>query len=423
LNGAEDTTDTLLGTRDVPALGPGASSSANTPLTIPATTVAAKYYVLAKADGPAVLIESAEYNNVRSSAITIGADLVVSAMTAPANGGAGVQISVSDTTKNQGTGASAPSTTRFYLSPDLSLDPDDVMLAARPVPGLIPGASNTATTTLIIPSNTLTGTYRVIAAADADDQVEEASDTNNTRSASIRVGPDLSVSALTVPARAAVGGSISIADTTTNIGAGGAGAASRTAFYLSTNTAWDAGDIPLNVYREVAALAAGGVSSGSTLVALPGAAGPGRWYVIARADDLSQVAETLETNNTKYDAIDIGPDLAVTSVTSASTVVAGTSLNVTDTVRNYGIDTAPASTNRYYLSLNTVLDAGDIPLNGQRNVPAVIYNGSNTGSASVLIPTGVSGSYYLLVIADGDGLIPESSETNNDKARFLTITK
>jgi subtilase family serine protease len=421
-NSLWDATDIPLATRDVPALGPGATHTANTTLTIPEGTGAAVWYVIAKADGPGVLTESSELNNFRSESISIGADLVVSAMTVPLTGGAGVQIAVPNTVRNQGTGASAPSTARFYLSVNFMIDAGDQMLAGRPVPALNPGDSNAATTNVTIPSTWPTGTYYVLAVADADNEVPETSNTNNTRSASIRIGPDLSVTALNVPVRAAVGASISIGDTTSNSGGGPAGASSRTALYLSPNTTWEASDIPLGMPRDIPALGAGAVSSGTTPVTLPASAGPGRWYVIARADDLAQVTETLETNNVRYGSIDVGPDLTLQSVSAVNSVAAGASLTVTDTVLNYGIQTAPASTNRYYLSLNATLDAGDIPLSGQRDVPALGQNGSSTGSITLQIPTGLSGTYYFFAVADGNGVISEASETNNSRWRLLTIT-
>jgi subtilase family serine protease len=420
-NSLLDASDPLLATRAVPALGPSATNTANTDLIIPATTTAALYYVIAKADGPGVLVETSEYNNLRTQSISIGGDLVVSAMTTPSNGGAGVAISLPNTIKNQGTSATAPSTTRFYLSSNSIYEVGDVPLGARAVPALNPGDLHAATTTLTIPANTTTGSHYVLAVADADNEIPESSNTNNTRSGLIRIGADLSVPTLTVPSRAAVGASISIADTTSNIGAGAAGATSRTAFYLSTNTTWDTSDIVLGVWRTVPALAAGAISSGSTPVTLPTSAGAGRWYVLARADDLSQITEALETNNVKYAAIDLGIDLSVVSVTCASSVVAGTSLTVTDSVRNVGVESAPASTNRYYLSLNSTFDASDIPITGERSVPALAYNVTNSGSTTVQIPAGLSGPYYLVVVSDGIGAIAEASETNNERVRYLII--
>src|SRR5262249_7320120 len=93
-------------------------------------------------------------------------DLVVSALTAPATGGANGSIAVSDTTLNQGAGPAVASVTAFYLSTNTTLDASDVALGTRNVPSLAAGASSSATTTLTIPAGTAGGTYYVLAAAD-----------------------------------------------------------------------------------------------------------------------------------------------------------------------------------------------------------------------------------------------------------------
>jgi hypothetical protein len=67
-------------------------------------------------------------------------DLIVSALTAPATGGAGAALAVTDTTKNQGSGAAEKSTTAFYLSTNTLLDKSDVLLGSRTVPPLAAGA-------------------------------------------------------------------------------------------------------------------------------------------------------------------------------------------------------------------------------------------------------------------------------------------
>ena len=123
-------------------------------------------------------------------------DLYVSAMTVPATTGADVDIVVTDTTKNQGTGSSPASTTGFYLSINGTLDAGDVWLGSRPVPALAPGATNSASTTLHIPASVATGSYRVLAKADWESAVNEGVETNNVSwSSIINLGPDLIVSA------------------------------------------------------------------------------------------------------------------------------------------------------------------------------------------------------------------------------------
>jgi subtilase family serine protease len=152
------------------------------------------------------------------------------------------------------------------------------------------------------------------------------------------------------------------------------------------------------------------------------AVAPGVWYVIAKADDGAAVGETVETNNTRFDSISIGPDLTVFALTGPSTAAAGSVISVTDTVKNIGADTSAASVTRFYLSSNTLFDTGDTPLAGERPVPVLVVNGVNSGPANVTIPPGLSGTYYLIAVANGYGTAPEASTTNNTRLKAITIT-
>jgi subtilase family serine protease len=410
--------DTLLGSRTVPGLASGESSTASTALTLPETVTPGTYRLFAKADGPGQVPEPNEVNNLRSLSIRIGPDLAVSAFTAPATAGAGGALVVTDTTKNQGAGTAASSQTWIYLSTNTVLDASDTFLQSRPVGSLAPGDTHIASTTVDIPSGTPSGTYYLLAAADGEQDVAEAVENNNTRFATIRIGPDLTISALSAPSRAASAGTIAVTDTTRNAGAGAA-VASTTAFYLSSNTTLDGADERLTAERAVGALAGSGSSTASTNVTLP-VVTPGTWYLLARADDHSIVAETLETNNTRYAAIGIGPDLDVTAFTAPFSAVAGATIVVNDTVRNVGTDPVGASITRIYLSLNLTLDASDMPI-GERSVVALAPGASHSGPTTVTIPEGLSGRYYLIAAADGPGTVPESSESNNTGWRALTV--
>ena len=146
-----------------------------------------------------------------------------------------------------------------------------------------------------------------------------------------------------------------VTDTTRNQGSASA-AASRTAFYLSTNTTFDAADVRLGD-RAVPVLNAGAQQLASTTVTVPASTVSGVYYVIARADDLSSVSETSESNNTRASAsLTIGPDLVVTSVTAPVDAGAGSPLTVTDTVKNIGTGASPSVEAALFLSTNTTLE-------------------------------------------------------------------
>jgi len=82
------------------------------------------YYVVSATN---VLGESADSPEA-SATPKLPSDLVVSALTSAATAVAGSPLVVSVTTKNQGTGAADPSTTRFYLSVNTAVDAADVRL-------------------------------------------------------------------------------------------------------------------------------------------------------------------------------------------------------------------------------------------------------------------------------------------------------
>jgi subtilase family serine protease len=306
-NATLDASDIVLGSRTVPALAPGTTDSASTPLTVPPGTAAGLWYVIAKADASSVVAETQELNNVKfSAAVKIGPDLIVSAVSVPPIAGAGATIVVTDTTKNQGAAPADSSTTVFYLSANLTLEPSDVFLASRVVPRLAAGVSDSAPTTVQVPAGTATGTYFVIAKADNNGVLPESVESNNTLfSFGIRVGPDLTVSSLTAPASAAAGAAVVVSDTTKNVGGGGA-PASTTQFYLSSNGTFDAGDILLGA-RAVAPLVPGGVDSGSVTLTIPAGTAAATYFIIAVGDGPNGVVEANETNNTRPVAVKVTP--------------------------------------------------------------------------------------------------------------------
>jgi subtilase family serine protease len=412
--------DVLLGSRVVPALAAGAANAGSADLTIPSTTGAGSYYLIAKADGNDAILETSETNNTYSRSIKIGGDLVVSVLTV-SSGGSSLQLSVSDTTSNDGSGAAAASVTRFFLSSNSSLDASDTLLdGARSVPALDPGISSAGETTITIPAATPAGAYYVIGKADADGAVIESSETNNTLARSISIGSDLVVSSLVVPAKGGAGATINVTDTTSNDGDRAVGP-SMTRFYLSANSTWDAADVPLTAAHPVPALAQGTGDAAPTTLTIPAGTGTGAYYVIAKADADNVVPEGKETNNTAARGIQIGPDLDVSAFTVPAKGGAGLALAVSDTTVNAGGGSASPTTTRFYLSVNSTLDAGDT-LIGSRTLVGLAAGEVSTVSTSLPIPAGTaSGTYYVIVKADADNAVTETTETNNTYARSVRI--
>jgi subtilase family serine protease len=413
--------DPLIGQRSVPALAAGATHTATVSVVLPNPLESGSYYVYAKADGSGTVTETNEINNTRLASLAVGPDLLISAVSGPAQAAPGASILVSDTTINQGGGSAPATVTRFYISSSIIFDSSARQLPqARSVGSLAIGGSSSGTTSVTVPSDLSAGAYYLFAQADGNGAVLEPNELNNARPTNIRIGGDLTLTSFLAPPRAASGATIVVTDTTVNSGAGPAGA-SATAFYLSPNLILDATDMRLQPSRQVPALAAGQSSSGSTTLTLPEIPAGG-WYLLANADDGQAVPESLETNNVRFAGIQIGPDLTFSSVAAPSAAVAGSTITITDTIRNIGAASAGTSRVRFYFSVNFMLDASDTELNGSRLVPVLGPNLSNTGPTTLTLPSGVSGNFYIIIVADGDQAVAESTEANNTVVRFIQIS-
>jgi hypothetical protein len=411
--------DLPLGNRSVGALAGGASSSGTTPLTIPPETPGGAYHILARADADLQLVELNPANNVTARPIQIGMpDLMVQSLTAPGSGKPGGAIAISDVTRNAGPIASPATTTRYHLSGDVVLDPGDIVLGARAVPAIAPGGqSASGSLSVSIPGSTAPGTYFIVARADAGGSAVELDEGNNLLARPIEIGFDLTIAAIAVPTTATAGATISVSDTTTNLGPGTA-PASSTAFFLSPTSTVTASAVMLGS-RPVPALAKGAASIATWPVTIPPGVG-GDFYVIALAN--AGAATGLNGNNAKVKAIDIGPDLSVTALANPASASAGVTIAVSDTTRNLAAVAAPSSNTRYFLSTTSALGPGAV-LVGTRPIPALAAGVSSAGAATVTIPAGTApGSYFLIARADGDDAIAEYSEANNTRARSLTVT-
>jgi len=226
-------------------------------------------------------------------------------------------------------------------------------------------------------------------------------------------------------ANARPGGSLHISDLITNQGLGTA-PASTTRYYLSLNTVKDSGDVALTGSRPVPSLIPGQFDGGNLDVTIPASTATGNYRVLACADDPHAIAELDENNNciASLDTLVVTlPDLQETAVSNPPVNAnAGQSISVTDTVRNSGLVAAGSSTTRYYLSTDTLRNAGDILLTGNRSVGALNAGDSSAGTASVTIPANAPvGSYHVLACADDTNTVKETIETNNCRSSLFAM--
>src|SRR3989337_2082735 len=159
-----DASDLYLAQRSVGSLSWGASNSANTTIKLPVTLSPGTYYIGAIADANSTNTEFDETNNTASTtAITVqsGIDFVISSLSAPSTIYTGVNVTISNTVKNLGVGASATSYLKFYLSTDNNIDASDLYLTQRSVSSLNGGVSSSANTTIKLPVTLEPGTYYI----------------------------------------------------------------------------------------------------------------------------------------------------------------------------------------------------------------------------------------------------------------------
>jgi alpha-tubulin suppressor-like RCC1 family protein len=237
--------------------------------------------------------------------------------------------------------------------------------------------------------------------------------------------PDLIVTKVT-PNSSTVyqGGSLSVTDTVMNQGLSSTGVGFNIRYYLHSTVGVN---VAIATVRSVAALAAGASSTATANLAIPATTPPNSYYLCAKADSGSAVLETNESNNTLCSSTLVTvprPDLVITALTTAATSVpAGGSFVLSDTVINRGGSSASAFAIGFVLSPNNIIrDGDDIPMTPQRSIASLGVGASSAGTTTVTVPGGTApGVYYIGAIADVNGTVTESREGNNTRVTVGTI--
>jgi sugar lactone lactonase YvrE len=174
--------DTLLSTRAVPGLAAGAVSTDAGPVAVPAVPPGI-YYLIAEADGAAEVTETHEGDNLKVTRVMVGPNLVAALALSPSTPVSGVPTTITVNTTNAGGATASPSVTRLYRSADGKVGGSDTLLGTFVVPALAPIGVHTGEVTLTLPS----GSYYLLAKADADDVVIEAKETDNLKKVKVVV--------------------------------------------------------------------------------------------------------------------------------------------------------------------------------------------------------------------------------------------
>ena len=249
-------------------------------------------------------------------------DLFVSGVAAPATATAGQTVSVTWNLFNNGN-ANVPAGWwhTLWLAADAAGD-NPQFVAALPFTTPLPaGQSLSVTGQVVLPAAVLGDRYFMVW-ADGSNNVAELNENNNvavaSQSSHITSG-DLVLNALSVPASAQVGQTISVIWVVTNTASTPATGPWQDRLYLGSSPNSLAGALTLlTVQAPATTLAAGAAYTNAQQVALPGSAqvSPGTYYLTALADCLNNVTELTRTNNSRTVPILLAADYFISASNS-----------------------------------------------------------------------------------------------------------
>lgn len=232
-------------------------------------------------------------------------------------------------------------------------------------------------------------------------------------------GADLMpVSVELVAAVLTAGDSISVTDTTMNIG-DQTGSNFQVGVYLSLDAIVDVTDTLLG-FRTIGSLGVGASSIGGGSVTIPVSTMAGDYFVGVIVDDLNTVSEPNENNNVivASEVLTVNaaqlPELSVDSVVFTPIFLdAGESVQVTEAVVNNGIVAASGVVVGIYLSLDATITSADILL-GFRTLSSLDVSEGSMNVGSLVVPPNLfAGNYNVGVLVDDGNAIAETNETNN----------
>ena len=410
------TQDTQVGTDPVGVLAASRTSAESIGLNAPSD--AGIFYYGACVD--AVSGESDSGNNCSAAVtVTVGApDLVVDAPTVSnSRPTAGASFTLSATVRNQGSGASAATTTlRYYRSTDATITDIDTEVGTDAVGVLAAPGTSAESISLTAPSSA--GTYYYGACVES---VSGETDTGNNCSAAVTVtvgaapAPDLVVDAPTVSTSSpTAGASFTLSATVRNQG-NGQSAATTLRYYRSTDATISTQDTEVGT-DAVGVLAVSRTSSESIGLTAPSSVGT--YYYGACVESVSGETDTGNNCSAAVTVTVVAPDLVVdTPTVSTSSPTAGASFTLSATVRNQGNGQSAATTLRFFRSTDGTISASDTEA-GSDAVGGLAASGTSDHSTYLTAPSSAGTYYYGACVESVSG----ETDTGNNCSAAVTVT-
>ena len=302
------------------------------------------------------------------------------------------------TVRNQGTGASAATTLRWYRSTNATISTRDTLAGTDAVGALAAAGTSAESIRLTAPSGAGTWYYGACVAGGAGESVGN----NCSRGVRVRVeapSPDLVVESVSVSDSSVTAGqSFTLSATVRNQGTGEA-AAPTLHWYRSTDATISNRDTEVGT-DAMGALAAAGTRADSINLTAPSSAGT--WYYgacVAGGADESAGNNCSRGVRVRVEAL--SPDLVVESVSvSDSSLVPRQSFTLTATVRNQGTGEAAAPTLHWYRSTDATISNRDTEVDTDA-MGALAAAGTRADSINLTAPSSAGTWYYGACVAGG----------------------
>ncbi|WP_025666316.1 CARDB domain-containing protein [Aquimarina megaterium] len=343
---------------------------------------------------------------------------------------------------------------KFFLSKDKQFTKDDIFLGSSLVPELTEGIEGKINYTWVrIPSDTNLGNHTVFFHVDADNEIEEVSETDNVTAEVVKVvanlKSDLIVESTDLPLFATEGNQLKVGWATKNQGKA-VSPPTKLTIYLSkvpkiTNESikildFDSRSVRIGeriIDEAILTIPNDNEVDGGVI---------GERYLVFETDSNFMEKESNEYNNVDFKRIKIGSacDLVSTDVEALARIdyyaphAKGVLYDVHFKVKNQGRNTTekPAMVS-CYLSKDTNLDRDDRLIYLNTNVP-VLDNGDafevNFSNRWVgQAPDGPDGpsleetlrellNYHVIVVVDPEDIISESDEDNNITVKDMELS-
>ena len=286
-------------------------------------------------------------------------DLTVSVTTSSSGAPPGASFTLSATVRNDGDGAAAATTLRYYRSTDATVTTADTSVGTDAVAELAAGATSSESVSLTAPSSA--GAYYYDACVEA---VSGESDTTNNCSGSVQVDvsepdlPDLVVVLPTVDESSpAVGVRFTLSITVRNDGNGDS-PATILRYYRSTDATISTAD------TGEGSQTLAGLAASESITEYAGLTAPlttGTYYYGACVDAVTDESDT--TNNcsgsVEVTVEEPAPDLVVLGPDVSDSVETGGTFRLLVSVQNVGEAQSVATTVRYYRSTDATITTSD----------------------------------------------------------------